>query len=121
MAKIEEGSKEEIIKDSMLKIIKGSEAIALQAVNSTAEVLKEGLASAEDLSAKASDILLNMARRAISAGSAVGDDVREATKNMVSGTIRVASEIGSELKGAVSTAVEIKAPGRKSKEEARSE
>jgi hypothetical protein len=121
MAKIEEGGKEEIIKDSMLKIIKGSEAIALQAVDSTAEVLKEGLANAEDLSAKASDILLNVARRAISAGSTVGDDVRAATKNMVSETIRVASEIGDELKGAVGTTVQGKAPARKSKEEAKSE
>ena len=121
MPKIEEGRKEGIIKNSMLKIIKGSEAIVLQAVDSAATVLGTGLASAEGLSAKASDILLNTTRRAISAGSTVGDDVREATKDMVRGTIRVASEIGSELKGAVGTTVEWKAPARKSKEEAKSE
>lgn len=121
MPKIEEGRKEEIIKDSMLKIIKGSEAIALQAVDSAAAVLKAGLANVEDLGVKTSDILLNTTRRAISAGNIVGSDVCEATKNMVKGTMRAASEIGSELKGSASAVVQSKAPAEKSKEEAESE
>jgi hypothetical protein len=120
MPKTEEG-REEIIKDSMLKIIKGSEAIALQAVDSAAAVLKAGLTSAEDLGAKASDILLNATRRVINAGNVVGGDVCEATKSMVKGTMRAASEIGSELKETVSTAIERKASAGKSEEKAESE
>jgi hypothetical protein len=115
MSKIGEGKTEDIIKDNMLKIIKGSEAIALQAVDSATEVLKEGLTNAEVLGTKASDIMLNTARRTISAGNALGDDVREATKNAIKGTIRAASEIGDEVKGIVSAA------SGKPKEEAKSE
>ena len=104
MSKIEEGKREDIIKDSMLKIIKGSEAIAMQAVDSASAVLKTGLDNAENLTVKASDILLNTARRAVSAGSTVGNDVREATTKMVKGAIRAASEVGGELKGVVGSA-----------------
>lgn len=114
MFKIEEGKKEEIIKDSILKIIKGSEVVAIQAVDSAAVVLKAGLTSAEDLSVKASDILLNTARRTINAGSIVGSDARATAKNMLKGAIYAASEVGGELKGI------IRAAG-KSKEEAKSE
>lgn len=115
MSKIEEVRKEEIIKEGVLRIIKSSEAVALQAVNSATTVLEAGLANAEDLTVKASDILLNMARRAINAGSIVGGDAREAVKNMTKGTIRTASEISSELKEVISVAA------KKSKEETKSE
>jgi hypothetical protein len=112
-----EVSKKEIIRDGMIKMIKGSEAVATQAVDSTASVLRVGLANAEDLSAKASDILLNTARRAISAGTIVGNDVRDATKDMVKGAIHAASEIGSELKESASTAIQSKRPATKPKKE----
>ena len=121
MPKIEEGTKEDIIKDSMVKIIKGSESVATQAVNSAAAVLKASLDNAEALSVRASDILLNTARRAVNAGNIVGNDICEATKNMVKGTARTASEIGSEIKGTVSTTVQSKTPAEKSEEKAGSE
>ena len=55
-----EKKKDEIIKDGLSKAIKNSEAIAVQAVDSAAKVLKVGLDNAEDLTAKAGDILLIM-------------------------------------------------------------
>ena len=121
MSKIEEGMKKDIIKDGMLKIIKDSETVALQAVESAATVLKAGLTDAEDLSVKTSGILLNTARRTLNAGSTVGNDFCEATKNMVKGTINVASEIGGELKGVASAAVQGKTPKEKKEEEAKSD
>lgn len=120
MPKTGEGKREEIIKDSMLKVIKVSEAVALQAVESASAVLKAGLANAEDLTVKASDILLNTARKAVGAGSIVGSDACEATKNMVKGTIRAASEIGGELKEIASAAVQ-GSPTAEKPEEAKSE
>lgn len=86
MPKIGEVMKEDVIKDSVVKLIKGSEAVALQAVDSTASVLKAGLTSAEDLTVKAGDMLLNTARRTINAGAIVGKDVREATKSVLKET-----------------------------------
>lgn len=117
----EEGKKEEIIKDSMTRIIKGSEAVAIQAVDSAAEILKAGLDKAETLSMRASDILLSTARRTISAGSILGNDARAAAKNMVKGTIQAASEIGGELKGIVSGAVKSSKSAGKSEEGTKSE
>jgi len=111
---------EEIIKDSVLKVVKGSEAVAAQAVDSAASVLKFGLEKADDLSAKAGDILLNTARRTVNAGVIVGSDVREATEKMVRGTIEVASKIGGDLKEAAGSAMKKKAPPVKPKEEPKS-
>jgi len=105
MSEVEKGGKEEIIKDGMLKIVAGSESVAVHAVNSAAAVLRVGLNNAEDLSVRAGDILLNTARKAISSGSIIGNDVREATKNIVKESIRATSEIGNEVKNVVSTAV----------------
>ena len=96
---IEDARKGDFIKDSMIKVIKGSEAIAVQAVDSTKTVLKAGLTGAEELSAQAGDLMLNAARRAINAGNIIGGDLFEATRNMVEGTVKAASEIGSEIKG----------------------
>ena len=95
---IEDVRKEDFIKDTVTKVIKGSEAVAVQAVDSTRVVLKAGLTSAEELSAMAGDLLLNTTRRAISAGNIIGGDLREVTENMVKSTVRIASEIGGEIK-----------------------
>ena len=113
---IEEVRKEDFIRDSMIKIIKGSEAVAVQAVDSTRAILKTGLASAEELSAMAGDLLLNTTRRAINAGSIIGGDLRDVTESVVKGTVRSASEIGGEVKHSVS-----KAKAGKSGEEAKEE
>ena len=121
MSENKKGGKEEIIKDSMLKVVKGSEAIALQAVDSAASVLRVGLEKTEDLSAKAGDILLNTARRTINAGVIVGNDVREATEKMVKETIKTASEIGDDLKEAAVSATKKNVPSVKPKEEEKSE
>lgn len=115
MSKIEEMKKEGIIKDTVFKIIKDSEDIAVQTVNSTSAVMKAGLASAEDISIRVSDILLNTARRIVSVGTIVGHDVREAAKNMAKGTIHTALEIGSELKVAANTATKGAASAEKIK------
>ena len=95
---IEDARKGDFIKDSMVKVIKGSEAVAVQAVASTKAVLKVGLTGAEELGAQAGDLMLNTARRAINAGNIIGGDLFEATKTMVKGTVKAASEIGSEIK-----------------------
>jgi hypothetical protein len=121
MSEGKKGGKEDVIKDSMLKIVRGSEAVAAQAVDSAASVLKLGLEKADDLSAKAGDILLNTARRTINAGVIVGNDVREATEKMVKETIKTASEIGDDLKEAAVSATKKNVPAVKPKEEAKSE
>lgn len=120
MSESKKDSKEEIIKDSMLKVVKGSEAVAAQAVDSAASVLKFGLEKADDLSAKAGDILLNTARRAVNAGVIVGNDVREATEKMVRGSIKAAVAIGDDLKEVAGSAMKKKAPAVKPKEEEKS-
>jgi hypothetical protein len=121
MPKLEEGTKEDVIKDSVLKIIKGSETIATQTVNSTAAVLKASLDNAEALGVRASDILLSTARRAIDAGNVIGSDIREATKSMVKGTIQTASDIGNEIKGSASTSVQGRTPAEEPEEKVKSE
>ena len=96
---IEDARKGDFIKDNMIKVIKGSEAVAVQAMDSTKTILKAGLSGAEELGAQAGDLMLNAARRAINAGNIIGGDLFEATRNMVKGTVQAASEIGSEIKG----------------------
>ena len=113
---IEEVRKEDFIRDSIIKIIKGSEAVAVQAVDSTRAILKTGLAGAEELSVMAGDLLLNATRRAINAGSVIGNDLRNVTGSMVKGTVRAASEIGSEMKHSVGKTAAGK-PGEKAKQE----
>ena len=90
--------KGEVIKDGVSKVIKGSEEIAIQLVDSAASVLKAGLDNAEGLTIKAGDILLNTARRAINAGSVVAGDVREVTKEVVKGKSQTASDIDDKAK-----------------------
>lgn len=114
MSEVKEEKKEEIIKDGMLKLIKDSEAVALQAVDSAALVLKSGLDNAEALSVKVSDLLLDTTRRALSVGSLVGSDVCEVAKGMVKGTIHTASEVGSELKEFTCATIHGKTPAGKS-------
>ena len=104
MSETGKSKKDEIIKDSLSRVIKGSEEIAIQAVDSAANVLKAGLDNAEGLTIKAGDILLNTARRAVNAGSVVASDVREVTREVVKGTIQTASEIGDEVKATASKA-----------------
>ena len=87
----------DIVKDGVSRIIKDSEEVAVQAVNSAASVLKVGLDNAEELSIRAGDILLNAARRTIEAGNTLADDVHAATKNVVKNTVQTASEVGSEV------------------------
>ena len=98
MPKIGEGIKSGVIKDSVVGIIKFSESVALQAVDSATVVLKAGLDNAEALSARANDLVLNTIRRGIGAGSTIGDDVREIVKSKIKGTIQAASEISGTLK-----------------------
>ena len=82
-----EDEKEDVIRDSVSRVIKGSGDAAIQAVDMATMVMKAGLNSAEELTIKASDILLNTARRAISAGNIVAGDVREVTTKMVKETL----------------------------------
>lgn len=121
MAEAEKRRKEDTIKDGVSRLIKDSEAAAVQAVDSAATVLRAGLDNAEELSTRASDLLLNTARKAISAGNIVAGDVREVTKNMVKGTIQAASEIGEEVKEMASGAVGKGTTTAKSEEKAKSE
>ena len=121
MSETEKGKKDDIIKDSVSRLMKGSESAAMQAVDSATTVLKAGLNSAEELTTRASDILLNTTRRAVNAGNIVASDVREATKNMVKGTIQAASEIGGEVKEMASGAVGKGATTAKSEGKAKSE
>ncbi len=113
MSEVERVEKEEIIKDSMLKAIKGSEAVALQAVDSTATVIRAGLTNTANLSMMASDILLNTARKAIEAGSVIGRDICGATMNIAEDTMHAASELSGELKKSVSATVQGKTQARK--------
>ena len=101
---IEDVKKEDFVKDTVTKMIKGSEAVAVQALDSTKVILKVGLTGAEELSAMAGDILLNTTRRAINAGNIIGDDLRDVTKKMVKDTVHVASDISGEVKESVSKA-----------------
>ncbi len=105
MAEAEKGRKEDTIRDGVSRLIKDSEAAAIQVVDSAATVLKAGLDNAEELSTRAGDLLLNTARRAINAGNIVASDAREVTKSMVKGTIQAASEIGEEVKEMASGAL----------------
>ena len=116
-----EKKKDEIIKDGVSRAIKNSEIIAVQAVDSAAKVLKVGLDNAEELTAKAGDILLNTARKAINAGNIVAGDVREATRNMAKGSIDAASEIGGEVKKMASGVIGKSATAEKPEKEAKSE
>ncbi len=109
---IEDARKGDFIRDSVIKVIKGSEAVAVQAVDSTKTVLKAGLTGVEELGAQAGDLMLNAARRAINAGNIIGGDLFEATKTMVKGTVQAASEIRSET-------TEAKTSSRKSEEKAK--
>jgi hypothetical protein len=101
MSKIEESRIEEIITDKASKVIKSTESIALQVVDSAAVVMKAGLANMEDIGIRLNDMFLNTARRAINAGSTIGNDVRDVAK----GAIHIAVDVGSELKDATKAAV----------------
>ena len=100
-----ENEKEDIIRDSVSRVIRDSGDAAIQAVDVATTVMKAGLNSAEELTIKASDILLNTARRAIDAGNIVAGDIREVTTKMVKETLQVASEIGGEVKEAANDAI----------------
>ena len=116
MPKIEEGMKQDIIKDNMLKIIRGTEAITLQAVDSAASVLKAGLSSAEEVGTRAGGMLLDATRRTINAGSIVGSDICEAAKNIVKRTIKDASEIEREIESELKNSVSSKPAGKPEKQ-----
>jgi len=103
MSKIEDIKAEGIIKDTASKVIKDTELIALQVVDSATTVIKAGIVNAEDISIKINDVLLNTARRAINSSSIIGIDVREATENMTKNVIHSAKEIKQELKNAIKT------------------
>jgi hypothetical protein len=119
MPENKKGGKEEAVRDGMIKLVKGSEFVAMQAVDSAASVLKFGLEKMEDLNAKASDVMLNKARRTINAGVIVGSDVCEATEKIAKETIRTASKIGSDLKEAAVCARKKSVAAEKKEEESR--
>ena len=121
MAEAGKEGKEEVIRDGVSKVIKGSGDAAIQAVDMATMVMKAGLNSAEELTIKASDILLNTARRAVDAGNVIASDVREVTKNMVKETLQAASEIGGEVKEVASDAIGKGAAAEKPKKEAKTE
>jgi len=116
MSEEEKKKKEDFVKSNMLKMVGLSEAIALQAVNSAAVVIRTGLDNAENLSMRAGDIALNTARRTVNAGSIISEDVRGLTENIVRGSIRAALGIGGEIKGAVSAAVQSEKQSEKNPE-----
>lgn len=116
-----EDEKKDVIGDSVSRAIKGSGDAAIQAVDMATMVMKAGLNSAEELTIKASDILLNTARRAIDAGNIVAGDVREVTTKMVKETLQAASEIGGEVKEAASDAIGKSSATEKPEKEAKPE
>ena len=83
MSVVEETGKDERIKDGMVKIVRNTETVALQAVSSAGTVIEAGLSTAERLGGKANSILLGAARRTIEAGRIVGDDIRQSAKHAV--------------------------------------
>ena len=105
MSVVEKTGKNERIKDGMIKIVKNSETVALQAVTSAGTVMEAGLSTAERLGEKTSNILLGAARRTIEAGKIVGDDVRKSAKHAVRDTIQTVADIGSTVKNPSSVTV----------------
>jgi len=105
MSVVEETGKDDRIKDGMIKIVKNSETVALEAVSSAGTVIEAGLSTAERLGGKASNVLLGAARRTIEAGRIVGDDIRESAKHAVRDTIQSVADIGSTVKNPSGVAV----------------
>ena len=121
MSKSEEEKKEGIVKDRVIKAVKGSESVTLQAIDSAAAIARAGLDNAEDLSIRAGDVLLNATRRAINAGNNIGSDIRKVTKNMVKETIQATSEIRDELKKGAKIPAGKDIPAEESGDQAKSE
>jgi hypothetical protein len=107
MTKIEEEMKGDFIRDTMLRIIRGSETVALQAVDSAATVMKAGLDNAEQISIKTNEVALNAARRCVKAGTVVGNDINNAVVDMAKGAIKNAVEMTSGTKGAKKADTEV--------------
>jgi hypothetical protein len=116
MTEVRKGQKDDIVKDSVSRLIKGSETAALQAVDSTTAILRAGLDSAEELSEKAGGLLLNNARRVLNVGNILAGEVCAMTKELLKGTAEAASEVGDEVKGAVGSIVGKNTTAVKSKE-----
>ena len=105
MSVVEETGKDERIKEGMIKIVKNTETVALQAVDSAGTVIAAGLSTAERLGEKTSDILLVAARRTIEAGKIVGEDMRKSAKYAVKDTIQTVADIGSAVRNPAGAAV----------------
>ncbi len=82
-----------IIKDSLIGIVKFSENVAIQAIESTKTVINFGLESADAINDKANTVILNSFRKTLDTGNILGSEARESLKNMVKDTIRNTKEI----------------------------
>lgn len=83
----------EIIKDRIIGIVKFSENVAIQAIESAKTVINFGLESADAINDKANTVILNSFRKTLGTGNILGNEARESFKNMVKDTIRNTKEI----------------------------
>lgn len=82
-----------IIKDGIIGIVKFSENVAIQAIESAKTVITAGLESANAINDKANAVILNSFRKTLDTGNILGSETRESLKNMVKDTIRNTKEI----------------------------
>lgn len=86
-----------IIKDSILGIVKFSENVAIQSIESAKTVINAGLESAEAINDKANTIILNSFRKTLETRNIICKEAGESLKNIIGDTIKNAKEIFESL------------------------
>ncbi len=86
-----------VIKDGILGIVKFSESIAIQSIESARTVITAGLESVEAISDKANVVILNSTRKALETRSVICKEAGESVKNIIEDTIKNAKEIFESL------------------------
>lgn len=86
-----------IIKDGILGIVKFSENVAIQSIESAKTVITAGLESVEAINDKANTVILNSFRKALETRSLICKETGESLKNMIEDTIKNTKEIFESL------------------------
>lgn len=96
------GEKANLIKDKIIGLVKFSEDIALQVIDSTATVAKAGFEAIQAVSDKANTVILDIAKKSIGTGITLNEEMREAVKTIIKSRVNEAVQISNKLRDLLS-------------------
>lgn len=94
--------KANLLKDKIIGIVKFSEDIALQVIDSTATVAKAGFEAVQAVSDKANTVVLDIAKKSIGTGITLNEEVRGAVKTIIRSSLSEVFQVSNKLRDLLS-------------------